>query len=265
VDYAGPDARDVWVLTLEQGTLSRATFERDGHDAVWTPDGQFLTYSSARTGTLGIYRKRPGSAEPAESLLASPALLYTGRWLRDGSALVTVAANLRPGSGNDIALVRNRGRGPIEPLAASRFTEAHPALSPDDRWVAFVSNQSGRPEVYVRPLGTEGEQVQVSLAGGSEPLWGPDGRELFYRSQDEGEPQLIAATVRTTPQFAVSSRRPLFPLADIDGSNPHTGYDVSPDGRTFAMVRRSPATRIMVIQNLPGLVRRLRGSVEESR
>ena len=188
VDYAGPDGRDVWVLTLEQGTLSRATFERDGHDAVWTPDGRFVTYSSARSGTLGVYRTRPGSAEPAESLLASPALLYTGRWLRDGSALVTVAVDLRPGSGNDIALVRNRGRGPIEPLAASRFTEVYPALSTDERWLAFVSNQSGRPEVYVRPLGTEGEQVQVSRAGGSEPLWGPDGRELFTGARVRGSP-----------------------------------------------------------------------------
>jgi hypothetical protein len=162
--------------------------------------------------------------------------------------------------------VRNGGRGPIEPLVASRLTESYPALSPDERWLAFVSDQSGRPEVYVRPLGTEGEQVQVSLAGGSEPLWGPDGRELFYRSPGELEaPQLLAATVRTMPEFAVTSRRALFPITEIDGSNPHTGYDVSPDGRTFAMVRRSPATRIMVIQNLPGLVRRLRGPVEESR
>jgi Tol biopolymer transport system component len=266
VDYAGSDGRDVWVLSIEEGTLSRGTFERDGHDAVWTPDGRFLTYSSARSGTLGVYRKQPGSAEPPESLLASPALLYTGRWLRDGSALVTVAVDLRPGSGNDLALVRNGGRGPIEPLAASRFTEGFPALSPDERWLAFVSNQSGRPEVYVRPLGTEGEQVQVSLAGGSEPLWGPDGRELFYRSPgSEEEPQLIAATVRTSPQFGVTSRRALFPVTDMDGSNPHTGYDVSPDGRTFAMVRRSPATRIMVIQNLPGLVRRLRGASGDSR
>jgi Tol biopolymer transport system component len=260
VDYAGPEGRDVWVLTLEQGTFSRATFERDGHDAVWTPDGRFLTYTSTRSGTLGVYRTRPGSAEPAESLLASRALLYTGRWLRDGSALVTVAVDLRPGSGNDIALVRNGGRGPVEPLAASRFTEAFPTLSPDERWLAFVSDQSGRQEVYVRPLGAEGEQVQVSLAGGSEPLWGPDGRELFYRSHGEGRPELIAATVRATPQFAVTARRPLLPLADIDGSNPHTGYDISPDGRTFAMVRRSPATRIVVIQNLPELVRRLRGA-----
>ena len=75
----------------------------------------------------------------------------------------------------------------------------------------------------------------------------------------------MAATVRTTPQFSVTSRRALFPLTDIDGSNPHTGYDVSPDGRTFAMVRRSPATRIMLIQNLPGLVRRLRAATGESR
>jgi hypothetical protein len=75
----------------------------------------------------------------------------------------------------------------------------------------------------------------------------------------------MVATVRTEPQFAVTSRRDLFPVGDIVASAPHANYDISPDGRTFVMVRRSPATRIMVIQNLPGLVRRLQGTREASR
>ncbi len=265
VDLSSADGRDVWILSLDEGTLSRATYDRDGHDAVWTPDGRSITYLSSRAGPLGVYRKRPGGAESAESLLASPALGYTGTWLQDGSALLTTGVNLRPSSGSDVAIVRNGGRGPIEPLIASPFNEAYPALSPDERWVAFVSEQSGRAEVYVRPFSGDGDQVQVSLAGGSEPVWRPDGRELFYRTQGEGEPKLMVATVRTEPQFTVTSRRALFPVGDIAGGAPHANYDISPDGRTFVMVRRSPATRIMVIQNLPGLVLRLQGNSEGSR
>ena len=265
VDFSSADGRDVWILSLDQGTLSRATYDRDGHDAVWTPDGRSITYTSSRSGPLGIYRKRPGSADPADSLLASPEVGYTGTWLRDGRALLTTGINLRPRSGSDIAIVRNGGRGPVEPLVASPFSESYPALSPDERWVAFVSEQSGTAEVYVRPFSGDGDQLQVSQSGGSEPVWGPDGRELFYRSQAEGEPELMMAAVRTEPHFSVTSRRSLFPVGDIVASAPHANYDLSPDGRTFVMVRRSPATRIMVIQNLPGLVRRLRGTAEGGR
>ena len=263
LDITSADGRDVWILSRDQGTLSRATFARDGHDATWTPDGQHITYTSfitSNTGALGIYRTRPGSTTPAESLLASTHLTYTGLWLRDGSGLVTVGANLHDQSNADIALVQNGGHGPIEPLVASQYQEQYPAPSPDSRWLAFTSDQSGRQEVYVQPLRGEGDQIQVSQEGGTEPVWGPDGRELFYRSTTSGQVQLMAATVRTAPGFAVVGRRSLFPVSDMIGTAPHANYDVSPDGRTFVMVRRSPATRIVVIQNLPGLVRQLRAA-----
>jgi serine/threonine-protein kinase len=264
-DFNTADGRDVWILSLDEGTLSRATFDRDGHDATWTPDGRFITYSSTRSGALGIYRKRPGSAEPAESLFASPSLAYTGLWLRDGSGLVTTGADLRPASRTDVAIVQNGGRGPLTPLISSPFDDQHVALSPDNRWIAFVSDQSGEQQVYVRPFPEEGDQVQVSLTGGSEPFWSPDGRELYYRGVAEGQLMLMAATVRTAPQFAVTARRPLFSIAEYVGTTPHTNYGLSPDGKTFTMVRRNPATRIMIIQNLPGLVRQAQGSPDAAR
>jgi serine/threonine-protein kinase len=260
LDITSTDGRDVWILSLDQGTLSRATFDRNGHDATWSPDGRLIIYTSFRNGVFGVYRTRPGSSTPAESLIASTHLSYTGAWLRDGSALITTAIGLRPNSGLDIGIVRNGGRGPIEPLVASPFQEQYAAPSPDGRWLAFASDQSGRQEVYVQPLGGEGDQVQVSQEGGTEPVWGPDGRELVYRSANGGHAELVAATIRTTPAFAVIGRRPLFPVQEMVGTVDHANYDISPDGRTFAMVRSSPATRIMIIQNLPELLRRIRGA-----
>jgi serine/threonine-protein kinase len=258
VDFTAADGRDVWTLSLRQGTLSRATFDRDGHDATWTPDGQFLTYTSFKTGTFGLYRARPGNDAPADSLLVSDSVGFTGYWLPDGSGLVTVGQDLRRGSGADIALIRNGGRGPVEPLVATPYQARYPALSPDGRWVAFVSDHSGSEEVYLRPLAGSGEELQVSAEGGSEPVWGPDGRELFYRGTAAGRVELVRVQLRTTPELEVVSRQALFTIDDIAGSAPHGNYDISPDGTTFVMVRRSPATRIIVLQNLPGLVARLR-------
>jgi serine/threonine-protein kinase len=270
------DGRNVWILSLEGGTLSRATFDRDGHDATWTPDGRFITYIAPmahRSGTLGLFRKPPGSAEPPETLLVSDHLSYTGVWLRDGSGLVTTGVNVRrdtlkpdslqADSRTDIAIVRNAGRGPLEPLVASSFGEQFAGVSPDGRWLSFVSDQSGRDEVYLRDLKGEGDQFLISLEGGTEPVWSPDGRELFFRETATGA-HLIAASITTTPEFRVTAREKLFPVGDILGTNPHANYDISPDGKTFVMVRRSPGARIMVIQNLPALVRRLQGSRPEA-
>ncbi|HET9727473.1 MAG TPA: hypothetical protein VFP28_11205, partial [Gemmatimonadales bacterium] len=273
-DFNSVEGRNVWVLELGDGTLTRATFDRDGHDATWTPDGKFLTYivPVARPGgiTLVLLRKRPGSAEPPDTLLVSPALSYTGVWLKDGSALVTTAANVRrdprqpdsaqAATGSDAAIIRNAGKGPLEPLVASRFDESYVGVSPDWRWISFVSNQSGREEVYLRDLAGERDQVLVSNDGGNEPVWSPDGRELFYRETRQDNPYLIAAQITTSPALTVTGRKRLFPIGDIVSTAPHPNYGISPDGKTFVMVRSSPAARVMVIQNLPALLKRMRGA-----
>ncbi len=259
MDFSSADGRDIWVLSLGEGTLSRATFVRDGHDATWTPDGRYLTFLSAKSGLLGIYRSRPGSAEPPDSLFAARGIAWTGAWLRDGSALVTTGNGIRPNSLLDVGIVRNNGRGPIEPLAASQFTESYPAVSPDGRWLAFVSDQGGQEQVYLRRFDGEGDVVQVSREGGNEPVWSRDGRELFYRGIRGEQVEMMAVDIRTSPALAVGERRVLFTAREYVGSTPHANYDVRPDGRGFVMVRRGPATRIMVIQNLPALIERLRG------
>jgi Tol biopolymer transport system component len=265
LDFTSVEGRNVWILDRTEGTLARATFDRDGHDATWTPDGRFLSYIVPvnRPGNvlLLLLRKRPGSAEAPDTLLDSPLLAYTGEWLRDGSALVTTAADPDSSAGGattDAAIVRNRGKGPLQPLVASRFNESFVGVSPDGRWISFVSDQSGREEVYIRDLAGEMDQVLVSLDGGNEPVWSPNGRELFYRETRQESPSLVAATIATAPALAVTARTRLFPIGDIVGTAPHANYDISPDGKTFVMVRRSPAARVMVIQNLPALLGRMR-------
>jgi serine/threonine-protein kinase len=261
MDFVSADGRDVWVLSLGDGTLSRATFDRDGHDATWSPDGRTIIYSTARSGVLGTYRARPGHAGAVDSLFALRELAYTGVWTPDEGTIVTVV-NGRQGSASssDIVALPNGGRGPIRPIVASPFVEQYPTLSPDGRWLAYVSNQSGEQQVYVRALDGDGDQLQVSQRGASEPLWAPNGRELFYRSVLDGRSDLEVAVLRFDPEPAVVERRALFSLAEIVGTNPHSNYSVSPDARTFVMVQRSPATRIMVIQQLPDLLRRRQGA-----
>jgi len=264
-DFTSADGRDVWTLDLADGRLSRATFERDGHDATWTPGGDAITYLSVKSGTIGVYRAHPGQADPADSLLASTTLGYTGEWLPDGSALVTVANSLREGSRGDIAIVRNAGRGPIEPLVASRFEEANPAVSPDGRWVAFSSDQSGRNEVYLRPLLGQADQVQVSVNGGTEPVWNRNGRELFYRAGLSAGTDLVAAALAFSPAVRVTGRTTLFGVTGMATGAPHVNYDVSPDGQTFVMVGFNQAARIVIIQNLPALIAKLAGGSGSNR
>ena len=273
LDFNSIEGRNVWILGLAEGTLSRATFDRDGHDATWTPDGRFITYIAPLVRpegvTLVLMRKPPGSAEPPDTLLTSGSLSYTGSWLPDGSGLITTGVNLRrdptrpdslqPDTQTDLGIIRNGGRGPIEPLIASPFAEQYVSASPDGRAMVFVSNQSGRDEVYVRDLADHGDQVLVSLEGGSEPVWGRDGRELYYRETNSTDPHLVSARIATSPALAVTGRTRLFPIDDIVATGPHANYDISPDGKSFVMVRRSPSARIMVIQNLPALVQRIQG------
>jgi eukaryotic-like serine/threonine-protein kinase len=258
VDFTSSEGRDVWVLSIPQRTLTRATFTRDGHDAVWTRDGRAFDFTSFTGNTLRVLRARPGTGASAESLIASPKLAYTGEMTPDGRQRIAIGADIEPSSGTDLVVVDGGGRGVIRPLVVDRFETQFPALSPDGRWLAYVSNQSGSRQVYVRPLAGDSPEVQVSQDGGTEPVWSRDGGELFYVAPSRSGTFLVAAAVRAGVAFEVRDRRTLFETSEIVGAIPHANYDVSPDGRTFAMVRRSPATRIVIIQNLPALVERLR-------
>jgi len=146
------------------------------------------------------------------------------------------------GQGADIFSV---AAGSAEPrrVAATRFTEQAPAVSPDSRWIAYVSNESGRAEVYVRPIVGDGGRRQISSDGGLEPVWAHNGRELFYRTGDS----LTAADVRLAPAFAVLGHRNLFDASLTASSVSHAAYDVLPDDERFVFVSASGENRQMVL------------------
>jgi hypothetical protein len=255
VDINDPDARDIWTVSMNRANLKRATFMRDAHDAAWTPDGKAITYTSYRLGALGIYRSRPGANAKPDSVYTSQPLAYSGEWLRDGTGIVTIASNLRPQSGLDIALVGDSGRGPIIPVLADQFETRFPTVSHDGQWLAYVSNVSGRDEVYVRPFNRDGTPWRISADGATEPVWSPDGSMLFYR--DTPTQFLVSASLLlSTNRVLVPVRHGLFPIGAMMPGFTHANYDLSPDGETLVMVLRSPPAGVKVLTNVPEILRR---------
>ena len=258
LDFPSIDGRDVWTLDRASGTLSRVTADHDAHDPEWSLDGRELYYTSIRRGgTLGIYRMRPGSGVVTRVVMDGR-LSFTGVPLPDGRSLIGQAIDLTPRSQGDIVRIDSAGR--IVPVVAESYDEGYADVSPDGRWMAFVSTLSGQPEVYVRSLVGEVEQVQISTAGGTEPMWSRDGTELFYRAESGGHALLIAASMELAPAVRVTRRTTLFAMDEYDSAQPHANYDVAPDGKSFVMIHRAPSGRLTVIQNLPELVRRLSGA-----
>lgn len=253
VDFADSVGRDVWVVSTEGGALSRATFEGDAHDAVWAPDGQFLTFTSFRRGALGIYRVRFGVRVTPDSLFTARPLVYSGEWLKDGSGLITTAADLAPRSGLDVAFIDNAGRGPIVPVVVDDNRARSPTVSPDGKWVAYVSDRSGRDEIYARSRARKGLAVRISEHGGTEPVWSPRGVELFYREASTGF--LVTSLIRADSAIRGGMRTWLFSVRDMVPGVSHANYDVGPDGWTLVMVRRSLDSRVRILRNVPEMLR----------
>ncbi|MFQ5705131.1 MAG: protein kinase, partial [Gemmatimonadales bacterium] len=250
VDIARGGKRDVWIQSLDQGTLTRVTFEGNANDPIWTPDGRRITYASAQSGTRGIYEtSADGSGTPDSLLTVAGSNTTAGFWTPRGDRLIAIAD--APSSGLDL-LILERDSPNAEPLVATPFDDAHPALSPDGRWLAYVSNQSGQSEVVVRSFPKSSTQVQISVAGGTEPVWGPNGRQLYYRAAGETEgPEMVVARVESGPDFRVVSRERLFSADQFVAAPPHANYDVAPDGSGFVMVRIARAKRFEVLLNWP--------------
>ncbi len=227
---------DVWVYDVEQGTLSRLTFEGELNTRPeWTPDGSRVTFMSSRSGQRALHWKPWDGSGPAELLISSNRPIQEAWWSRDGEVLVYREGPGGPTS-RDIKYIRPGIDSVPSTFLATEFDELNPTLSPDGNWLAYTSNESGRAEVYVRPFPGPGGRWQVSTDGGSEPRWTNGGGELVYRSATN---DLVSVDVRTEPTFSVGVRRVLFDAVDYerDGGLAHVPYDITPDDQTFVFIR----------------------------
>jgi Tol biopolymer transport system component len=183
-------------------------------------------------------------------------IAYTGTPLRDGSILTTI-----PGiTGRGLDIIRiSADAVTIDTVLATAADESFVTPSPDGRWFAYISDVSGRPEVYIRALGRQESnvQLQVSLEGATEPVWSRNGREIFYRSVSLSGTQLMAAALDLGDAPRVVRRTALFDVSGFDTSAPHANYDVSPDGTWFVFARRGGANHVVVLQNVPEMARRI--------
>jgi serine/threonine-protein kinase len=249
--------RDIWVKQLPDGPFSRITFgDTSSVRPSWSADGRDVLYVVDRTGSsVGpAYARRADGTGVARLLISSPKF-DVGQVVasRDGGWLIFRTAQTGPGNPDIVGL--RSGDSTVVELVTSPASEYHPALSPDGRWLAYASNESGAFEVYVRPFPeTSTAKWQISTAGGSEPTWSSTGRELLYIN---GRTEMVSAEIQPGAGFAVGKQRTLFSVSQFARPGPVPSYSLTPDDRRFMVVREGEATQqseLIVAENwLEGL------------
>ena len=227
----GRSNKDIWIYDIERDTFSRLTTEGDNSNPRWSPDGNWVAFSSDRDGETDIYKRRADFSTSAERMLAKEGYQVPQSWSPDGKHLV-FAENV-PGARYDLWWVHLEGEGEPQPFVQSPATDYMAVISPDGRWVAYHSGESGTQEVYVQPFPRPGRRWQISSAGGWGPAWSPDGRELFYVDNDYN---IMLVDVRGAPELSIGRPRVLFEGPHVLRSG--RDFDMAPDGERFVMLRR---------------------------
>jgi serine/threonine-protein kinase len=238
----------IWAYDLSRDTLTRLTFEGNYNPvAVWTPDGKRIAIESNKDGTPNIFWQLADGSGGLERLTTSEYFQDPQSWSPDGQLLAFYEV-VAPSKVADIWVLRMSDRK-AQPFLRTQFNEAYPRFSPDGRWLAYISDESGSIEVYVQSYPGPGGKYQISTEGGTDPVWNPSGKELFYRSGDK----MMAVDIATQPSFNAGKSRMLFEGRYVQG--PFPNYDVSPDGQRFLMIKpveqtsSSSPTQIVVVQN----------------
>lgn len=261
---ASPDGRriatavgtepDIWVLDRDAMTFRRLTFDGGSMAPVWSPDGNRIAFATGRAGGTLAWAIRSiltNGADSAESVHTSASGQVPTGFTPDGRALLLQGRHIV--SGLDVWVLRLGGDSRPQPLLRGPPDEHSPSVSPDGRWLAYVSNEAGHEEVYVRPFLLPGNPVQVSRGGGREPRWAASGRELFYRS---GQGMVAVAITTSSPSLRLGRPTVLFDDKPYLTHDYGAAYDVQPDGR-FLMVRRgSESWEVVVLLNWLNQLRR---------
>ena len=244
-DRTADGAIDIWILGVERGTRSRLTVGGNNILATWAPGGEAVFFGSHRGGPggLNIYRKSADGAGEAEQVLVREHPLFPMAITADERSLLFVEWN--PETARDIWTMTLEGDRRAEPVLATPFDEYRPMLSPDGRWLAYVSDESGRYEVYVQSWPEGASRALVSAHGGTGPTWSADGTELFYQNGEA----MMAVPVESVTRFSAGTPEVLFEGRFRLGVYGSLSYDVSANGR-FLMIepsRDETADRLHVV------------------
>ena len=244
-------ARDLWVYDVDRGVGSRITLDdvRVLHGAVWARDGEHVIYTAERGGRLQILRRRADGAGTDMVLLEDAFDKEVASVTPDGRHLLY---NVRRSAVPPTAWVLPLEGGDGKPFPFSNPRAFFPQISPDGRWVAYMSPESGRQEIYVAPFPGPGRQTRVSPGGGIDPVWRADGREIVYLG---GGSAVSAELTLERDTIRVGAITPLFPHVKV---GPRKQHDVSRDGRILAVTRNAAAgtAPLTLVVNWPALVTR---------
>ena len=261
---------DVWLHDLQRGTRTRLTTGASASFPIWAPDATRVAFHAARPGPWTLYSRLADGSQPAEPLLTRSRPDPIAAWSRDPAEAVlpgfapmlsganpqypmswtpdgqTIVFTERKANGERDIWVLEKGGDPT-PFLVTPADESSPALSADGHWLAYVSDESGRGEVYIQPYPGPGGRWLISTAGGTDPVWAPDGRELYYLQDD----QLMAVAIHTTQTVNAGTPRRLFE-GRYERSDIGRNYDLSPDGKRFVMIRSDEpggTTQVNVVVN----------------
>ena len=224
-------SQDLWVRDLKRGVSSRLTFG-DGNEVwpIWSPDGTRIAFGASGTGPFGVWEKLADGTGVEDSLFTPSFHAAPTDWSHNGRLMVL---NTWPAGNPDLATISSDGHSGASVIVNSAFPETGGRLSPDGRWLAYVTNETGRPEVYVRAFPGPGGKWQVSTGGGSEPQWRADGRELFYRG--ERGTVIMAAPVETAAAFQAGTPERLFDATLTRGDQNRNRYVADAAGQRFLL------------------------------
>jgi Tol biopolymer transport system component len=231
---AGRETRDLWITDLDARTTRRLTDDdADSDDPQWSPDGASIAYSANAPGGKDVM-VRPVAGGEGRVVAARDGVQFPSDWSRDGSALLVTED---AGPNHRDVLVQPADGSPARPYVATPADEKSARISPDGRWVAYTSDASGKPEVYLDAYPKPGLRVTISTGGGLDPVWRGDGRELYYWRDGELVAVQLGAAVGDAPPARIREIV-LFRAPYLAAWN--TMYDVSPDGNRFVFVRQQP-------------------------
>ncbi len=245
----------MWLVDLARGASSRFTFDPAADfNPVWSPDSTRIVFSSTRLGLPDLYLKASSGAGNEELLLKSGGAKSANDWSSDGRFILY--EELNPKTDNDLWVLPLFGDKTPVPFLQTNFSEAQAKFSPDGKWIAYFSNESGTGQVYVQNFPATGGKWMVSTNGGTSPRWRQDGKELFYIAPDR---KLMAVDVRgDSDKFEVGSPRALFELHGVS-IGPASIYSVSHGGQRFllnTLLEENSSAPMTVVENWTAALKR---------